>query len=85
MAGPLLPLAHQYVKSTPVPELKGRNELPNGARKPILRHQDRDLYYRERGERNGIGCYAHRPMPVDVAALPKLAPENVRNTTCPPV
>ena len=61
MAVPLLPLAHQYVKTTAVPELKGRNELPNGARLPILRHQDQDLYYREHGDRYGIGCYAPPP------------------------
>lgn len=69
MMVPLIPLAHQYVKTTPVPALKGRNELPNGASLPILRHQDRDLYYREHGDRYGIGSYAHRPMPVDLADL----------------
>ena len=31
---------------------------------PILRHQDQDLYYRERFDRLGIGYYGHRPMPV---------------------
>ncbi|MDV8148859.1 FAD-dependent oxidoreductase [Arthrobacter sp. B10-11] len=75
MAGlkvPLLPLAHQYVKTTALPELKGLNELPNGARLPILRYQDRDLYYREHGERIGIGSYAHRPMPVDMEQLPRV-------------
>ncbi|MEU6999240.1 FAD-dependent oxidoreductase [Nonomuraea sp. NPDC046570] len=60
MAGvtvPLLPLAHQYAKSGPV--------LRNGTgTAPILRHQDRDLYFREHGDRVGIGSYAHRPMPV---------------------
>lgn len=69
---PLLPLAHQYVKSTPLAELAGSNEMPNGASKPILRYQDRDLYYREHGDRIGIGSYAHRPMPVDMNALPKV-------------
>jgi glycine/D-amino acid oxidase-like deaminating enzyme len=69
---PLLPLAHQYVKSTPIAELAGRNEMPNGAGMPILRYQDRDLYYREHGDRIGIGSYAHRPMPVDMEALPKV-------------
>ncbi|MEV7133585.1 FAD-dependent oxidoreductase [Arthrobacter sp. NPDC093128] len=72
MKVPLLPLAHQYVKSTPVAELAGNNEMPNGASKPILRYQDRDLYYREHGDRIGIGSYAHRPMPVDMDALPKI-------------
>ncbi|MEU5860561.1 FAD-dependent oxidoreductase [Nonomuraea sp. NPDC047529] len=52
---PLLPLAHQYAKSGPLPP------QPEG---PILRHQDRDLYARQHGDRIGIGSYAHRPMPV---------------------
>jgi glycine cleavage system aminomethyltransferase T/glycine/D-amino acid oxidase-like deaminating enzyme len=66
---PLLPLAHQYVKTTAVPELAGRNNLPNGADLPILRHQDQDLYYREHGDRYGIGFYGHRPMPVVATSL----------------
>jgi glycine cleavage system aminomethyltransferase T/glycine/D-amino acid oxidase-like deaminating enzyme len=69
---PLLPLAHQYVKTTPLKELRGLNELPNGARLPILRYQDRDLYFREHGDRIGIGSYAHRPMPVDMEQLPRV-------------
>ena len=72
MKVPLLPLAHQYIKTTPLPELNGQNELPNGARLPILRYQDRDLYYREHGDRIGIGSYAHRPMPVDMDTLPRV-------------
>ncbi|MFB4282190.1 FAD-dependent oxidoreductase [Nonomuraea sp. MTCD27] len=58
MAGltvPLLPLAHQYARSGPL-AAKGEG--------PILRHQDRDLYFRWHGDRVGIGSYAHRPMPV---------------------
>ncbi len=66
---PLLPLAHQYVKTTPVPALAGRTDVPNGATLPILRHQDQDLYYREHGDRYGIGFYGHRPMPVVAADL----------------
>ncbi|MFH8753445.1 FAD-dependent oxidoreductase [Streptomyces rimosus] len=72
MAGvsvPLLPLAHQYAKTS---ALAG----PDG-RRPILRFQERDLYFREHGEdgadgtgRIGIGSYAHRPMPVDPATVP---------------
>jgi glycine cleavage system aminomethyltransferase T len=69
MSIPLLPLAHQYVKTTAVPQLMGRNESPNGAHLPILRHQDQDLYYREHGDRYGIGYYGHRPMPVVAASL----------------
>ncbi|WP_184966694.1 GcvT family protein [Nonomuraea endophytica] len=63
MAGvsvPLLPLAHQYARSEPLAVLEGNPE----AVRPILRHQDRDLYFREHGDQIGVGSYAHRPMPV---------------------
>ena len=77
MAVPLLPLAHQYVRTAPVPALAGRNDQPDGASLPILRHQDQDLYYREHGDRLGIGSYAHRPMPVDLAQLPRYSPDEI--------
>jgi glycine cleavage system aminomethyltransferase T/glycine/D-amino acid oxidase-like deaminating enzyme len=73
MAGvevPLLPLAHQYARSTPLPELRGVNSPFQEASKPILRHQDRDLYFREHTDALGIGSYAHRPMPVDPFTVP---------------
>lgn len=69
---PLLPLAHQYVTTDALPELAGRNTGTNGATLPILRHQDKDLYYREHGDRIGIGSYAHRPLPADLATLEKV-------------
>ncbi|MFF4468846.1 FAD-dependent oxidoreductase [Streptomyces sp. NPDC001599] len=70
MAGvdvPLQPLAHQYARTGPLPELHGATAE---ASKPILRFQDRDLYFREHGDRLGIGSYAHRPLPVDPFAVP---------------
>ncbi|OAL25011.1 hypothetical protein AYO20_10545 [Fonsecaea nubica] len=79
---PLLPLAHQYAKTTPVPAQAGRNPQPNGASLPILRYQDQDLYYREHGEQFGIGSYAHRPMPVVAASLP-LASKGVDEKNMP--
>ncbi|KAL4914514.1 hypothetical protein BDW62DRAFT_220097 [Aspergillus aurantiobrunneus] len=89
MAGvsiPLLPLAHQYAKTGPVEALAGRevNSRPNGlnAALPILRHQDRDLYYREHGDRYGIGYYGHRPMPVDAASLGR-TPSHVDEKSMP--
>jgi glycine cleavage system aminomethyltransferase T/glycine/D-amino acid oxidase-like deaminating enzyme len=66
---PLLPLAHQYVKTGQVAELVGRNTEAVEASLPILRHQDQDLYFREHVDRLGIGSYAHRPMPVDESTL----------------
>ncbi|MFR9728021.1 GcvT family protein [Saccharopolyspora sp. MS10] len=70
MTVPLLPLAHQYVRTDPLPELAGRNDERIEARLPILRHQDQDLYYREHNDRLGIGSYAHRPIPVGLDELP---------------
>ncbi|HEX6341304.1 FAD-dependent oxidoreductase [Umezawaea sp.] len=54
---PLVPMAHQYARTTALPtgEVGG----------PILRHQDADLYFRGHGDRLGIGAYGHRPMPID--------------------
>lgn len=69
MPVPLLPLAHQYVKTAQVAELAGRNSERTEAGLPILRHQDRDLYFREHVDRLGIGSYAHRPMPVRLSEL----------------
>ncbi|KAG5977284.1 hypothetical protein E4U55_006908 [Claviceps digitariae] len=74
MAGlpiPLLPMAHQYVKTTAVPAQRVRGYSSCSASKdlPILRCQDQDLYYREHGERLGIGYYGHRPMPIVASTL----------------
>lgn len=62
---PLVPMAHQFAKSGQLAELPGGAE----PQLPILRHQDQDLYYREYGDRLGIGFYGHRPMPVDMTTL----------------
>ncbi|MFI0780506.1 FAD-dependent oxidoreductase [Streptomyces sp. NPDC021212] len=59
---PLTPLAHQLAWTGPVPALAGQDRE---AIRPILRHQDADLYYRDRFDRLGIGYYGHRPMPID--------------------
>ncbi|MFI8850050.1 FAD-dependent oxidoreductase [Streptomyces sp. 891-h] len=59
---PLTPLAHQLAWTGSVPALAGQREE---AVRPILRHQDADLYYRDRFDQLGIGYYGHRPMPVD--------------------
>ena len=83
---PLLPLGHQYVKTTAVPGLVGRDVNKNinamNAELPILRYQDQDLYYREHGEQYGIGYYGHRPMPVNAASL-GVTPEKVDEKNMP--
>lgn len=83
---PLLPLAHQYAKTTPVAAHQGRelNSRINGlnATLPILRHQDQDLYYREHGDAYGIGYYGHRPMPVVASSL-GITPKHVDEKNMP--
>lgn len=74
MAGidvPMLPMAHQYATSTQLADLADTGDVE--AVRPILRHQDADLYFREHGDRLGIGTYAHRPMPVDLGSVPAAA------------
>lgn len=79
---PLVPLAHQYVKTTPVAELTAKNPKQNGASLPILRYQDQDLYYREHGDQIGIGYYGHKPMPI-VAATLGLATKDINDKNMP--
>jgi glycine cleavage system aminomethyltransferase T/glycine/D-amino acid oxidase-like deaminating enzyme len=61
MALPLTPLAHQLAWTGQISALAGQADE---AVRPILRHQDADLYYRERFDTLGIGYYGHRPMPI---------------------
>ena len=69
---PLVPMAHQYARTTPLPALAGHNDEFTEASKPILRHQDADLYFREHVDRLGVGAYGHRPMPVDAVTSSEL-------------
>ncbi|MFC8334260.1 GcvT family protein [Streptomyces olivaceus] len=83
MAGvdvPLQPLAHQYARTGPLAGLRGATAE---ATKPILRFQDRDLYFREHGDRLGIGSYAHRPLPVDPFAVPGYDESHARDMDMP--
>jgi dimethylglycine oxidase len=69
MTLPLTPLGHQLAWTKSVPALADRTDEVT---LPILRHQDQDLYYRERFDQIGVGYYGHRPMPVraeDIARL----------------
>ena len=72
MAGafvPLLtPMQHQYAWTTPVPGLDPVSEESDHV---ILRHQDHAMYFRQVGERYGIGSYKHRSMPVSPDEIPR--------------
>src|SRR5438309_684486 len=65
MAGvPILLTAvqHQYAKTAPLPELAGETrEVVH----PILRHQDKSMYFRQHADCYGIGSYQHEPLLVD--------------------
>src|SRR5215203_3269339 len=70
MAGVSIPLAvcqHQYVTTTPLPELAAfaSQEVVH----PVLRDQDKAMYERQVGDRYGVGSYAHVPLLVDPAAI----------------
>jgi glycine cleavage system aminomethyltransferase T/glycine/D-amino acid oxidase-like deaminating enzyme len=58
---PLSPMQHQFAWTSPLPELAG---VTDEVTHPILRHQDRSMYFRHQRDRYGVGSYQHRPMPV---------------------
>jgi glycine cleavage system T protein len=59
---PLTPVEHQYVITTPLPELAGETrEIVH----PILRHQDYAMYFRQHADCYGIGSYKHEPLLVE--------------------
>ena len=65
---PLVPVQHQYALTAPLPPLRGETrEVVH----PILRHQDRAMYFRQDADRYGIGNYRHEPLltePEDIRA-----------------
>ena len=73
MAGvpvPLYPMQHQYVRTRPLEELAGGTAESS---QPIMRHQDKALYFRQDRDRYGIGSVDHEPLP--------LAPEDIPSPT----
>ncbi len=71
---PLVPMAHQYAKTSLLGALEAVHALESMTGRadpvlPMLRHQDADLYVREHGDRLGIGAYGHRAMPMDPREL----------------
>jgi glycine cleavage system aminomethyltransferase T/glycine/D-amino acid oxidase-like deaminating enzyme len=64
---PLAVLQHQLVWTEPLAELAG--DADREVVHPILRHQDRSLYYRQRGDRYALGNYRHEPILFDADDL----------------
>src|SRR5581483_6312777 len=71
MAGvpiPLMPMQHLYARTAPLPELAGETrEVVH----PVVRHQDRAMYFRQQDARYGIGSYRHEPLLVDADEIPR--------------
>ncbi len=69
----LQPLAHQLAWTEDIDSLSDQEEE---CTIPLLRNQDHDLYYRQRGKGLGVGWYGHRPLPVkakDIVPFDKAA------------
>jgi glycine cleavage system aminomethyltransferase T/glycine/D-amino acid oxidase-like deaminating enzyme len=69
----LQPLAHQLAWTEDIESLADQEEE---CTIPLLRNQDHDLYYRQRGKGLGVGWYGHRPLPVkakDIVPFDKAA------------
>lgn len=65
---PMTPMQHLYVKSEPLAELADETEE---VRHPIVRAQDKDMYYRQHKSAYGFGSYRHAPLVVPAEALPR--------------
>jgi glycine cleavage system aminomethyltransferase T/glycine/D-amino acid oxidase-like deaminating enzyme len=63
---PLVPMQHQYVISSPLAELHGHAAEVSH---PLLRHQDRDMYFRQHHSRYGVGSYQNVSLPVSADDL----------------
>jgi glycine cleavage system T protein len=59
---PLQPMQHLFAWTPPLAELAGAEEE---AVHPIVRHQDRSMYFRQRFDGYGIGAYRHEPVAID--------------------
>jgi len=71
MAGvsiPLTPMQHLYARTGPLAELKGESEE---LRHPIMRDQDRGMYYRQHRDAYGFGYYGHLPLPIEIGSVPR--------------
>ena len=59
---PLQPMQHLMAYTVPLPELAGHT---TEVEHPIMRHQDRSMYFKQRGDSYGIGAYRHEPLTIE--------------------
>ncbi len=64
---PMLPTEHQYAVTSPIAELA--DSADREATRPIIRHHDIGIYYRDHGDRVGVGSFHHPVLPVPSADL----------------
>lgn len=62
---PLTPVEHLYVRTGPLRQLAGTREMSH----PIVRHQDRSMYFRQVDDCYGVGTYRHEPVLVDAQQI----------------
>ena len=63
---PQLAMQHCYAKTIPLKELEGQTEEVTH---PVLRHQDKAMYFRQQEDVYGIGSYNHPALPVSANEL----------------
>ncbi|HSF87239.1 MAG TPA: FAD-dependent oxidoreductase [Acidimicrobiia bacterium] len=68
---PLFPGEHQYIYTEAVPALAGRSDVE--VTMPVTAFDDLSVYFRQHGDRIGIGSYAHEARLVDPHDLPATA------------
>ncbi len=67
---PLQPLEHVFAWGAPI---EGLERGPVESVLPMIRHQDRAVYYRQRWQGMGIGSYGHDPLPIAITDLEREA------------
>ncbi len=69
MAGvpiPLQPMQHLYAITDPLPEFQGETAWQST---PLVRHQDKSMYFRQHYQGYLLGSYRHEPVLVDAADI----------------
>jgi dimethylglycine oxidase len=77
---PLVPMEHQYIETGPIAAL---STVTAEVVDPVLRHQDRSMYFRQHGDRYGVGSYQHRAIPISADDLARIGEADVMPSVVP--
>ncbi len=89
---PLQPLEHQLVHMKPLEALRHFKAADKETMQPILRHQDKRMYFKQLHDSYVIGSYQHRAIPVhvddiksndDAPIMPSMHPFTMRDYVKP--